>query len=341
MLSRFYGAAMLLCLVASSFAAPVRAQAPATAVPVTVSTCETVPRLNALEVVFHNVSSQTITSARFAVMSASGPLNMTFFDGSFPPGSETRRRNYADLEMQHYQASIECVPTLVQFSDGTSWQNPNVAATMDKALVQTAGSPIVFTACRAVDTLYGTPGIHLTFHNSGTTPLTKVELGLSENGALVWRQSDAGTFSPGIDIIRTYSAESGVVPNDLMHQRCLVLSATFADGTSWSNPDAPVAAAWPPLPAGAATAKAPISVTVCNVGDAYYRNDGTKVVKAADIALVSGGNIVRTLHNLHTLAPGEGIKSSFYTNLKDRLKDWTCVPLRVNFADGTEWLASQ
>lgn len=337
MLAAFRSTALLCAVLVSvlAFALPAHG---ADAMPLAVSRCEYTMKRHALEVLFRNTGTKAISKADFLVMTASGPIQAVEHDGDFAPGSETMRRSYTDMERLHAQAAIHCVPATITYADGTTWQNASVGPDLEHTLVQTPGAPIRIRDCRAMDSEYGPPILHYTFVDRAEQAATGVSIGFVENGVMVAQKDDSGTFAPGIEIVRELQPRSGIVPNDVMNQRCIVLSATLADGTMWKNPSPPVSAAWPPFAADAAPTAGQITITGCDSGRVHYRNDGPLQVTAVDIGLLEDGKVVRTFRNVHTLTAPDETAYGFYQQNDIKIKDERCVPLRVDYADGTEWV---
>lgn len=170
----------------------------------------------------------------------------------------------------------------------------------------TPGTNIAITDCRSMDFELGTPQLHIAYRNASDKAATHVTVGFVENGALVFQKEEVGTFSPGVVITRDYFQTSGVIPSDLMHRQ---LTLTGCD--SYAN-------------AGA--------------GSVHVINQGPLTVTAYDVALVVDGNIIRTLRELHTLKPQDELTSRFFTKTEGNAKAAICVPIRANYADGTQWV---
>jgi hypothetical protein len=81
----------------------------------------------------------------------------------------------------------------------------------------------------------------IAFTNEYASPATDVVFALSNNGYVIDRFNDAGTFTPGVTIKHQFAENQ---PGDDI--RVAVEEATFADGTVWHNPD--VVPAPQPLP---------------------------------------------------------------------------------------------
>jgi hypothetical protein len=336
MLSIFRVVAFLCALLFSTFEVGLPARG-ADAAPLAVSTCDYTLKWNALEIAFHNTGTNDIRKVNFLVMSASGPIQAVEHDGDFKPGSDTSFRSYTDQERLHAQVSVQCVPTTITYDDGTTWQNHNVGPDLEHAIAQTPGSPIRIRDCRVMDGYNRIPVWHYTYVDRAELPATSVTIGLVESGALLAQKEDAGTFSPGTEIVRELY-QNNAVPSDVLKQRCIVLSAKLADGTTWTNPSAPQSMQWPLIAPNTALAGGQITITSCDSGKAHYRNEGPLAVTAVDIALLEDGQIVRTLRDVHALASHGELTSRFFANNIIKIKNEACVPLRVQYADGTEWL---
>jgi hypothetical protein len=325
--------------------------------PVSVQSCDAVVHDFVFQTNFTNASAKELTSVNFAVMTASGVLVMNPFKGSVAPGASARARLRANIafEMQWFQAELRCVPTAVTYADGTAWHNPDVPSDMAGALVQTPGSPIAMTECWALDGGGHTrfSEVHVSYVDTAAQPATHVDIGLTENGVLVWHKVDVGMFSPNVPILHVFEQRNGgIIGSDMMHQRCVVLGVTYADGSTWTNPSPPVAASWPPIDATAKAAGGGLNVTGCIVRkprsgipilagrdwDVTYVNDGALKVIAVAFALVSNGSIVGAGQQVENVDPGSQHGNRFFAPTTDDVPDPMCVPIRVDYADGTEWL---
>lgn len=311
--------------------------------PLSVTTCEMAGRVHAFEIVFHNTGTQAMRSVTFNVMTESGPLWILKYDGDYAPGSESRRREWASLQYEHYQAGFRCLPAAITYADGTTWRDPSLALDIEKSFEQTPGANIAITDCRAMDTETGYPDLHFAYRNDSEKPVTKVTIGFVEHGAVVFQKEEEHTFAPGELNTRDEYGE-GVIPSDLMHQKCIVLNATYGDGTTWTNPSPPPTAKWPPIAASATSTGGQLTLTDCDsfanagTGSVHIANSGPLDVKAWDIAFVVNGNIIRTLQEIHTLKPQDELTSRGYTITKGNSHDAVCVPLRVQYTDGTQWI---
>jgi hypothetical protein len=163
---------------------------------------------------------------------------------------------------------------------------------------------------------------------------------------------DKGTFSPGTLIQREYdydpSGRSGTkgyfVGDDMMRNRCIILGVKYADGTAWTNPSPPALSATGipfTMPADP-DPNAPVTITNCD-GTSFsdwrvsYQNSSSKPITAADFALVMHGRIDAAARDLHNLRPGDGNTAHFPLDGDDKVYHPQCIPLRVNYADGTVW----
>lgn len=312
--------------------------------PLSVSTCEMVGRLNMFEVVFHNTGTRAMTSVTMNIMTASGPLWVLKWDGNYAPGSEARRREFASKQYQHYQAAFRCLPAEITYADGTTWRDPHLATDIEKSFEQTPGSKVYITDCRAMDTETGYANLHVSYRNDSDKPVTDVTVGFVEHGSIVYQDKFVHTFAPGEVNQRDGYSETGILPSDLMQQKCVVLATTYEDGTTWTNPAPPPSAKWPPIASTATSTGGQLTLDGCDsyawggAGAVHVTNTGPLDVKAWDIAFVVNGSIIRTLRELHTLKAQEDITSHGYTLTKGNSHDAICVPLRVDYADGSQWV---
>lgn len=334
--------ALVLLLPAPLSPAPVRAAS--SGGPVSVQSCA-IGKFGTFDTTFTNVSQRDIARVTFVVESASGPLFSMYHDGPFAPGSVTTRKARPDAMPGYLEATYRCVPALIAFTDGSSWKDQDVPGDMAAAIPQTPGAQIAFSSCYAaaddVSIL-----VSSFFTNTASQPATEVDLGFVENGSLVARDAAKGTYAPGTLIKYKYRPQTGVLADDLMHQQCVVLGVTYADGTQWRNPAPPPTAPWPAFATSGDNGH--ITIDSCGVdnyetGGRYwhlgYRNDGTSPVKIVDFVLVVDGRAVGTGRELHDLAPGEGLgKRQYYSAATGKLANPVCLPLRVTYADGSTWV---
>lgn len=317
---------------------------PSPGAPVTVQGCAVDGKWGTLDVHFTNVGPQMVKRVHFALMSESGALGMVNDVGSFAPGDVVQHRlRVAAIYLEMY-ADIHCVPATVTLEDGTVWHNPAVAAEMVHALPQTTGSQIAFSRCFIGD------GVDMWFTNTASQAATEVDLGMVQQRLLVYELRNKGTFTPGVLIQRGYGSVGGkgnAVGDDVMHTGCIVLAVRYADGTSWKNPSIPpLSLKGVPLTVDP-DAQAPVTVTGCDASSANaydpngqwrmsYENSSSKPIVAADFALVMHGYIQAVARDLHNLGPG-GTSSPRFLQWDPHVYHPKCVPLRVSYADGTQW----
>ncbi len=84
-------------------------------------------------------------------------------------------------------------------------------------------------------------GAQIGFTNEYGSPATEVVFGVYSKGAEVTQFDDRGSFATGVTINHTFAQDQA--SGD---QSVAVLKATFADGTTWQNPELSDA----PQPAG-------------------------------------------------------------------------------------------
>lgn len=166
---------------------------------------------------------------------------------------------------------------------------------------------------------------------------------------MVFEDTDKGTFSPGTLIQRQYgyrddNGKGYLVGGDMMQNRCIVLGVKYADGTSWTNSSLPaLSEKGIPFTAGDPDLNAPVTVTGCDghSGDTWhvaYQNASPKPIVASDFALIMHDRIDEAARDLHNLAPGQGNFVVFELADGDNVFHPQCIPLRVNYADGTVWM---
>jgi hypothetical protein len=74
----------------------------------------------------------------------------------------------------------------------------------------------------------------ISFTNEYSSPGTEVVFALFSKDAEVAQIDDVGSFAKGVSINHTFA--DSTAPGDL---RVAVVKATFADGTTWQNPNVP------------------------------------------------------------------------------------------------------
>ncbi len=336
--------ALIAALVFLLCGAPTTLNASAGATPpVTVQACSVDGKWQTLDVHFTISGSRAVTIVHFALMTESGPAGMSDDVGSYPPGVVVRHRLRVDPMYLQMYADFDCVPATVTFQDGTTWQNPVVAGDMEHALPQTPGSHIAFSRCFIGD------GADMWFRNTAQQVATEVDLGMLQQGLLVYELETKGTFTPGVLVQRGYGSLGGkgnVVSDDMMHTTCVVLAVHYVDGSSWSNPSPP-ARSLKGIPFTVdPTAAAPVKIERCDASSATadyngnwrlsYQNTSSKPIVAADFAIVMHGVINAAARDLHDLSPGDS-SSPHFLLWDPKVFHPQCIPLRVNFADGTKW----
>lgn len=342
MLTRIAAIIVAMAFVLSASPKSARAQA-AAAAPITVQDCHPDNHFLTFDMTFTNVAPQPVTKVRFALVDASGALTMVDDAGNFPAGDVVRHRDrLRDLVFLRLYSDIKCLPATVTFQDGTTWQNPSVGADMEASLPQTPGSQIAFSSCVTGE------GVDMSWKNTAQQNATEVDMGLVQHGVLDFEDDDKGTFSPGTLIERQYgygdnNAKGDYIEDDMLRSRCIVLGVKYADGTAWTNPSAPpfskkgILFAVPTDP----DPNAPVTITGCDgkSGSDWhvdYQNASTKPIVAADFALIMHGKIDAAGRDWHNLAPGSGSTAHFGLD-DDNVYHPACIPLRVNYADGTVW----
>lgn len=98
-----------------------------------------------------------------------------------------------------------------------------------------------------------------------------------------------------------------------------------------------------PFTVGDSDPNALVTVTGCDghSGDTWhvtYQNASSKPNVAADFALIMHDRIDAAARDLHNLGPGDGNFVRFELGGADNVFHPQCIPLRVNFADGTVWM---
>lgn len=323
---------------------PIHADEAAAVEPITVQDCHPDTHFLTFDMTFTNNAPKTVTKVRFALDNLGGPLTMIDDAGTFAPGDVVRHRDRLRSQTLLYLYSdTKCVPTEVTFADGTTWENPSVRPDAEDDFAQTPGSHIAVSRCYIGD------GVETAWKNQAQQNATEVDMGLVQHGVLVFEDNDKGTFSPGTLIEREYSdypagwGKGYVVADDMMQNRCIVLGVKYADGTSWTNPAAPQVSknGVPFTVASDPDPSAPVTITGCDgkSGSEWhvnYQNSSAKPIVASDFALIMHGKIDAAARNLHSLAPGDGTTARFglYDN---NVYHPQCIPLRVNYADGTVW----
>lgn len=203
----------------------------------------------------------------------------------------------------------------------------------------------------AVSKCYIGDGVQVDWTNTAQQSATQVDVGLMQHGVMVFQAVDKGTFSPGTLIQREYDydptgrsgAKGYFVGDDMMQNRCIVLGVQYADGTAWTNPSAPpLSEKGIPFTVTDPDPNAPIAISNCDgsSGDNWrvsYGNKSSKPIVAADFALIMHGRIDAAARDLHDISPEDGNNARFPLDGDDKVFHPQCIPLRVNFADGTVW----
>ncbi|HLI96814.1 MAG TPA: hypothetical protein VKT72_12105 [Candidatus Baltobacteraceae bacterium] len=317
----------------------------ASSAPITVQDCHADGYRLTYDITFTNVASKAVSKVRFALVNASGALAMIDDAGSYAPGDVVRHRYRPDQLLLRIYSDTTCVPATVTFQDGTTWQSPAVGPDMEKSLQQTPGSHIAVSKCYIGD------GVQMDWTNTAQQSATQVDVGLIQHGVMVFQAVDKGTFSPGTLIQREYDydptgrsgAKGYFVGDDMMQNRCIVLGVQYADGTAWTNPSAPpLSEKGIPFTVTDPDPNAPIAISNCDgsSGDNWrvsYGNKSSKPIVAADFALIMHGRIDAAARDLHDISPEDGNNARFPLDGDDKVFHPQCIPLRVNFADGTVW----
>ncbi len=349
MLSRFAGFLTALSLFASATPYAAVADAP----PVVVKSCDIDRYRMSLDLTFVNASSKTITRVQLALTSGDEVLAMKDDAGTFAAGDVVSHRLRVESPYFELWGKVGCSAARVTFQDGTTWDNPSISPDMSADVSQTPGSNVTFTKCFTSDQVY------MDFTNTAAQDIASIDLGLLQRGVLVWTVTEKGPFSKGTVLHKSWDllgtrgdrnqTERGMaIDSDMLQNRCTVLSITYADGTSWQNPSTPPASPTaipfdPPSPAP----DAPLTVTGCNgsstsyygAGDwrVDYQNTSQKPSIAADFALVMHGHLIATARDVHNLSPGDGTRGTFPLGDPNFIHP-VCIPIRMDFADGTEWV---
>jgi hypothetical protein len=80
-----------------------------------------------------------------------------------------------------------------------------------------------------------TPIVAIDYTNQTQKPIKQIDFGIVSNGKLAAEVRDVGTFAPGVEIKHEFGLTS--LPSGT--SRCIPLQASFADGTTWRNPQLP------------------------------------------------------------------------------------------------------
>jgi hypothetical protein len=72
-----------------------------------------------------------------------------------------------------------------------------------------------------------------------------------------------------------------------------------------------------------------------------YANESARPVTAVDFGLIKDGKLVAMVRDTGTIAPNARIMHAFGIDeraIPDRITASSCLPLRVQYADGTSWM---
>lgn len=301
-----------------------------------------------MNVTFTNMSQKVVTNVRFGLITRSEVLDMKDDAGTVAPGDVVRHRLRVGQDYFLMWARVRCDVASVTFQDGSTWESPTLPPDMVRATPQTPGSNIALSRCQTGG------GLRINFTNTAPQDATQVILGIVQFGQLAFKDTDSGTFTSGTLIERSWGddlapksqkTEGDPVLTDLLQERCVVLGVTYADGTSWKNPSPPPESLKglnldPPSPGP----NDPLTVSGCDGsslsrgGDWHvdYQNVAQKPSVAADLALFMHGHLVAIDRDLHNLDPGSGTTGRFPLGEPDFFHP-ICVPVSVDFADGTSW----
>jgi len=306
------------------------------------------PGWAALDVAFTNGAAQPITAITFAVSNDAGRLATVVDRGSFAPGARIAHKIQTDEELARVPGDMACAPAAITYADGSTWVDPAVHVDPAASLAQTPGSNVRMSTCYASFGLKGAPNeVRETFRNTDSRVATRIEIGYVVNGGIVSRFTNEGKYSPGIDIVSSWTAGNAAVPSEILPRRCVVLSVAYANGPAWKDlAPPPTAHGAPPFDDDPATT-APVTMTHCRashvegrysaeVGFAYI-NDAKLVATRVDFGLVENGGIVGIFSNAGSFAPGIEIRHTSYLDDSLSYTSPSCVPLRVRYADGSVW----
>ncbi len=83
------------------------------------------------------------------------------------------------------------------------------------------------------------PAMYVDFVNITHRVMTTIVWGLIANGRLVAEARDVGTFSPGVEILKSYGISINAFPLGTALPQCIALDVRFQDGTRMRNPNLP------------------------------------------------------------------------------------------------------
>lgn len=234
-------------------------------------------------------------------------------------------------------------------------------------------SPVTFSGCKVIDgnagfSLIAPPGtavLDVVYHVDAQAPLSAVRVALVVDGAALKTIDDVGAFAPGSTIHRRFQIPPELLPLPTPPS-CAAATATFADGTTWTNPaiGAGVGARLTQTPGSQ------IDVEQCHPGKRatqqthYLGKDAkgheittrttqedtsmsitfvdraTHAATGVAFSLLANGTVVQRFEKQGTFSPGIPIEAMFSA-------DPNIFPLHtihpqcrvdsVSFADGTNW----
>lgn len=82
-----------------------------------------------------------------------------------------------------------------------------------------------------------TPILAIDYTNVTSKPIKQIDFGLVSGGKLVTEVRDVGTFAPGSEIKHEFGITEEALASGA--SQCVPLRSTFADGTTWKNPELP------------------------------------------------------------------------------------------------------
>lgn len=309
----------------------------------------------ALDVTYRVNGPSEVTRVRIAISSPAAILAMRDDVGEFSPGARVRHKLPVDEEMLRATDDARCQVVSATFADGTTWRAPGVAPDMAHALPQTEDSRLRITRCYpslakragANGLLLDPSSVSVSFSNQAAVPATAVDIGLVQNGALVWQHTARGTFSPGVVVEPQWEPARHVIVSDALPSTCVVLGVTYADGTSWKAPYVPKESPGPPVGASASVLPE-LTIESCRLRPITepmffpnwtvgFRNSGSRRMDLVEFALVSSGTIVAVATVRGQFDPGIVITKELWLYERDELANQACIPLRIRYADGTEW----
>jgi len=103
-------------------------------------------------------------------------------------------------------------------------------------VTQTPGSNIVVTTCHGQ---IGKPPLRIAYKNDSQKNAKEVDFSVVDAAGIVTTVRDVGTFEAGAQINHVFDLPPDVSPLGLSSASCIVTKVTYADGTSWTNPNPP------------------------------------------------------------------------------------------------------